>query len=598
MTRILTPLVSAIALLAAAPAFAQDHSMHDMPGMAPPGGARPAQEKKKDKAAAPRPKPTARPRAQKPAPDTMPAMDHSQHQTTPAAQQMRPVSRNPRLPQCRRCRAWTTPSIRTARCPTCPGWTMQHGQTATPGTPAMPGMQMTGTALPAGNAPPPPPPGDHFADRDFPGGEMARSRDIMMKDSGGNNFGQVLLNLFEYQAHSGRDGYRWDGEGFYGGDINRLWLKSEGEGEFGRGIDSAEVQVLYSRAIDPYFNLQGGIRQDFGRGPDRTYATIGVEGLAPGMFEVEGALFLSTKGDVLGRVEGYYDQRITQRLILQPRAEVNFAAQDIPENDIGSGLVNIELGARLRYEFSRQFAPYIGVSYLRKAGDTARLSRLAGEDVHATSFVAGSLLVLASGRLMAGANKRAGRYTHTQVGRRRAKEIRHGPFVPHEHPEDGCLLEPCRSDRHQRRHHVSGDVRHDRRARQLLQQPQHALHDADDGRTDGGADDPRHATHVRVEGRQHRADRRVAGRLLRQLCTHPHPDHDRRHGLSALDDPASFRGDPDVPGSKAQRSGSHPALRSDQALAAAGNRRDEGHTRAALSGTVGLRPDTCARPGM
>jgi copper resistance protein B len=232
-------------------------------------------------------------------------------------------------------------------------------------------------------------PSDHFADRDFPGAEMARSRDIMMKDSGGNNFGQVLLNLFEYQAHSGRDGYRWDGEGFYGGDINRLWLKSEGEGEFGRGIDSAEVQVLYSRAIDPYFNLQGGIRQDFGRGPDRTYATIGVEGLAPGMFEVEGALFLSTKGDLLGRVEGYYDQRITQRLILQPRAEVNFAAQDIPENDIGSGLVNIELGARLRYEFSRQFAPYIGVSYLRKAGDTARLSRLAGEDVHATSFVAG-----------------------------------------------------------------------------------------------------------------------------------------------------------------------------------------------------------------
>ncbi len=342
MTRILTPLVSAIALLSAAPAFAQDHSMHDMPGMAPPGGARPAQEKKKDKAAAPRPKPATRPRAQKPAPGTMPAMDHS-----------------------------------------------QHGQTAMPGTSAMPGMQMTGTALPAGNAPPPPPPSDHFADRDFPGGEMARSRDIMMKDSGGNNFGQVLLNLFEYQAHSGRDGYRWDGEGFYGGDINRLWLKSEGEGEFGRGIDSADVQALYSRAIDPYFNLQAGVRQDFGRGPNRTYATVGVEGLAPGMFEVEGALFLSTKGDLLGRVEGYYDQRITQRLILQPRAEVNFAAQDIPENDIGSGLVNIELGARLRYEFSRQFAPYIGVSYLRKAGDTARLSRLAGEDVHATSFVAG-----------------------------------------------------------------------------------------------------------------------------------------------------------------------------------------------------------------
>ena len=390
MTRILTPLVSAIALLAAAPAFAQDHSMHDMPGMAPPGGARPAQEKKKDKAAAPRPKPTARPRAQKPAPDTMPAMDHSQHQTTPAAQANaagQPQSTSPAMPE---MPGMDHSQHQDGAMPDMPGMDhAQHGQTATPGTPAMPGMQMTGTALPAGNAPPPPPPGDHFADRDFPGGEMARSRDIMMKDSGGNNFGQVLLNLFEYQAHSGRDGYRWDGEGFYGGDINRLWLKSEGEGEFGRGIDSADVQALYSRAIDPYFNLQAGVRQDFGRGPDRTYATVGVEGLAPGMFEVEGALFLSTKGDVLGRVEGYYDQRITQRLILQPRAEVNFAAQDIPENDIGSGLVNIELGARLRYEFSRQFAPYIGVSYLRKAGDTARLSRLAGEDVHATSFVAG-----------------------------------------------------------------------------------------------------------------------------------------------------------------------------------------------------------------
>ena len=278
MTRILTPLVSAIALLAAAPAFAQDHSMHDMPGMAPPGGARPAQEKKKDKAAAPRPKPTARPRAQKPAPDTMPAMDHSQHQTTPAAQANaagQPQSTSPAMPE---MPGMDHSQHQDGAMPDMPGMDhAQHGQTATPGTPAMPGMQMTGTALPAGNAPPPPPPGDHFADRDFPGGEMARSRDIMMKDSGGNNFGQVLLNLFEYQAHSGRDGYRWDGEGFYGGDINRLWLKSEGEGEFGRGIDSAEVQVLYSRAIDPYFNLQGGIRQDFGRGPDRTYATVGVE---------------------------------------------------------------------------------------------------------------------------------------------------------------------------------------------------------------------------------------------------------------------------------------------------------------------------------
>lgn len=247
----------------------------------------------------------------------------------------------------------------------------------------------TGTDLPPGDAPAPPPPDDWYADRIFPKGEMEHSRHEMMVENGAQKVGFVSLNLAEYQARKGRDGFRWEGEAWYGGDINRLTLKSEGETAFGEGIESGEVQALYSRAIGPYFNAQAGVRQDFGHGPDRTYATVGFEGLAPGFFEVEGALFLSTKGDLLGRVEGYYDQRITQRLILQPRLEVNFSAQDVPENDIGSGLVNVEPGLRLRYEISRQFAPYVGVSYLRKTGDTARLSRLAGEDVHATSFVVG-----------------------------------------------------------------------------------------------------------------------------------------------------------------------------------------------------------------
>jgi copper resistance protein B len=104
---------------------------------------------------------------------------------------------------------------------------------------------------------------------------------------------------------------------------------------------------------------------------------------------VEGALFLSTKGDLLARAEAYYDQRITQRLILQPRAELNFAAQDVPENRIGSGLSNAELGLRLRYEITREFAPYIGVSWDRKTGATARYARADGETAGTTSFVAG-----------------------------------------------------------------------------------------------------------------------------------------------------------------------------------------------------------------
>jgi len=246
-----------------------------------------------------------------------------------------------------------------------------------------------GTAQPVGNAPPPPVPSDHYADRFFPAAEMARAREAMMMEGGASLFGQVLFNVFEYQAHRGDGGYRWSGEAWYGGDINRLWLKSEGEGASGGDLETAELQALYSRAIDPYFNLQAGIRQDFGRGPGRTYATIGIEGLAPGFSEVGGAMFLSSKGDVLGRFEAYYDQRITQRLIFQPRLEINLSAQDIPESAIGAGLTDIELGGRLRYEFSRQFAPYVGISYLHKSGATARLARAAGEDADAVSFVAG-----------------------------------------------------------------------------------------------------------------------------------------------------------------------------------------------------------------
>jgi copper resistance protein B len=168
-----------------------------------------------------------------------------------------------------------------------------------------------------------------------------------------------------------------------------LALKTEGEGKFRDGVETAELQALYSRAIDPYFNLQVGVRQDLGKGPRRTYATIGFEGLAPYMFEVEGALFLSNKGDLLGRLGGYYDQRITQRLILQPRIELNLAARDVPENRIGAGLSNAELGLRLRYEITRQFAPYVGVSWDRKVGATARFARAAGEDATNSGVVAG-----------------------------------------------------------------------------------------------------------------------------------------------------------------------------------------------------------------
>jgi copper resistance protein B len=241
--------------------------------------------------------------------------------------------------------------------------------------------------IPAG--PPPPPPTDHGADRFFDPAAMAAARATLQQEHGGLALSKVMASLFEYQARArGGDGYRWDGQAWFGGDLNRFVLKSEGEGSRRDGVGNAEVQALYSHAIGPYFNVEGGVRQDVSPRA-RTYATVGVEGLAPYWFDVQGALFLSTQGELLGRAEATYDLRLSQRLILQPRAELNLAAQDTRETRTGSGLSNAELGLRLRYEVTREFAPYIGVSYDHKFSKTASYARAIGEDSEATSFVVG-----------------------------------------------------------------------------------------------------------------------------------------------------------------------------------------------------------------
>ena len=199
----------------------------------------------------------------------------------------------------------------------------------------------------------------------------------------------VLFDLAEYQSRKGGDGYRWEGEAWYGGDIDRLLIKSEGEGTLGKPVEAFEIQALYSRAISPFWNAQIGVRHDIVPNPSRTYAVVGVEGIAPYWFHVTGQLFLSDKGDFRARLEGSYDERITQRLIFQPRAEFNLSAQDMPAIGVGSGLSDVEVGARLRYEIRKEFAPYVGVEWVKKIGNTARLARLAGEDDDAVNLVAG-----------------------------------------------------------------------------------------------------------------------------------------------------------------------------------------------------------------
>lgn len=246
-----------------------------------------------------------------------------------------------------------------------------------------------GTDLPAGNAPPPPVPADHAADRIYGSAAMKMGRHHLDKFHGGQKLWQVMFNLAELQLRRGRDGFAWDAEAWYGGDIDRLRVKTEGEGEFGRSIEQAEVQALWSHAIDPYFNVQAGVRYDFKPDPSRAYAVIGIEGLAPSFFEVEGALFLSDKGELMARAGGHYDQRITQRLILQPRAELDFAAQDSRQLGVGAGLSEGEVGVRLRYDIRREFAPYVGVQYRRSFGNTRGFLREDGEDTAGWSLITG-----------------------------------------------------------------------------------------------------------------------------------------------------------------------------------------------------------------
>ncbi|MGV2497641.1 copper resistance protein B [Pelagerythrobacter aerophilus] len=217
---------------------------------------------------------------------------------------------------------------------------------------------------------------------------MRASRESLRKEQGGQSYFWFQGDRAEYRIREGKDGYLWDLQGYYGGDINKFWFKSEGEGSFGEEIESAEMQALYSRAIGPWFDLQAGVRQDFAP-RDRTYAVVGVQGLAPYLFEVDVAAFLSDQGDLTARLEGELDQRITQRLILQPRAELALSAQDVPELGIGAGLDTVEVGLRLRYEIAREFAPYVGIEQEWKFGQSADYARLAGEDPSVANVVVG-----------------------------------------------------------------------------------------------------------------------------------------------------------------------------------------------------------------
>ena len=146
---------------------------------------------------------------------------------------------------------------------------------------------------------------------------------------------------------------------------------------------------MYNRTISPFWGAQAGIRYDTNPGEDRGFAVLGIQGLAPYWFESDTALFVSEDGDVSFRGEFEYELLLTQRLILQPRLELNASANDVPEYGLGQGINNTEMGLRLRYEIKREFAPYIGVRWEQLYGETKDIAQRAGENTSNTYFVVG-----------------------------------------------------------------------------------------------------------------------------------------------------------------------------------------------------------------
>lgn len=199
-----------------------------------------------------------------------------------------------------------------------------------------------------------------------------------------------MLKIDQLELTDGRytNGQAWEVEGWYGNDSDKLWLRSEGDAEHGR-IEEGQVEALWSHAVAAFWNTQLGLRQDVGEGPHRSWAAFGIQGLAPYWFELEATGYLGPSGRTAARFRAEYELLFTQRLILQPEFELNLCCSDDPASHVGSGLSDTQLGLRLRYEVSRQFAPYIGIVWIHRYGATADYARLDGQPSMERQFVAG-----------------------------------------------------------------------------------------------------------------------------------------------------------------------------------------------------------------
>lgn len=209
-----------------------------------------------------------------------------------------------------------------------------------------------------------------------------------------SHYGFLLIDRLEYRNNEGPNTLGWEALGWFGGDVNRLWLNTEGEQRLqGAGGEIERLDVSFGRLIAPYWDLQLGVgtQRIYGTGPDedRYSVVVGLQGLAPGWFEVDANVRLSDVGGVSADLEAEYELLLTQRLVLQPRLEAAVASERVSAFGVGEGLNAVALGLRLRYEIRRQLAPYVGLEWTRKYGETADLARVENESISDTAWVAG-----------------------------------------------------------------------------------------------------------------------------------------------------------------------------------------------------------------
>jgi copper resistance protein B len=219
---------------------------------------------------------------------------------------------------------------------------------------------------------------------------MVDSGKMPAAEMGNQTFAHVLFDEFEGRTSGSQSQFRWDGEGWIGTDWNRLWLKSEGFAD-PSGASDGDHEVLYDRPIPRmrYFDAQAGVRADLDTDPSRVWAAIGIEGLAPYSFKFAPTFYIRNDGHVAGRIETDYDVYLSQRLILQPQAELNFYSRDDRARMTGSGFSDLDAGIRLRYTIRRKFGPYIGYAYDGKYGGSADYARAAGERTAMPTLVFG-----------------------------------------------------------------------------------------------------------------------------------------------------------------------------------------------------------------